>query len=275
MNAPDRRTFLKRAGEAAGITGLVGAASATLMGCPPVDGQPYQIPAWPWAYTPLDVEYVRKMGHKSFYAGACCYGAFNAIVGALAEVAGDPFDKVATDMMRFGHGGVAGFGSLCGALNGASAAIGLVSDKPTQDLLIRELLSWYAATPLPTDIANQYAQNHEYFVEELKTDEWLPASIAQGELCHLSVTHWCLNAGFNESDIQRVERCARLTGDVAAKAVELLNAKYSGTFASAFPLPSASATCLICHAPGTERALTQTNGRMQCDLCHAPHDFWQ
>ena len=276
MQKSNRRAFLRRASEAAGVGGILGAASVGLIGCPPVDlpnDQAYTIPAWPWTYTPLDVEYVRKMGHLSFYAGGCCYGAFNGIIQTLADTVGDPFDKVATDMMRFGAGGVAGFGSLCGTLNGAAAAIGLVSDKPTQDKLVAELLSWYASTPLPTDISNQYAQDHEFFVETLKTDEWLPQSVSQGELCHMSVTNWCLASGFNEKDVQRAERCARLTGDVAAKAVELLNANHSGTFAAEHALPSASATCLVCHAPGTEAELKQTNGKMKCDLCHAPHDF--
>ena len=273
MKTTDRRTFLRHAGEIAGATGILGAVSAGLVGCPPIEGGAYKIPDWPWTYVPLDVEYVRKMGHLSFYAGGCCYGTFDGIVRTLAATAGDPFDKVITDMMRYGAGGVAGFGSLCGTLNGASAAIGLVSDKATQTKLVAELMSWYAVTPLPTDISNQYAQNHEFFVTELKTDEWLESSVAGGNLCHLSVTNWCLQAGFNEADVQRVERCARLTGDVAAKAVELLNAQHNGTFVSQYAAPSSSASCLVCHVPGSGSALSWTNGKMDCDLCHAPHEW--
>ncbi|MBI2432136.1 MAG: C_GCAxxG_C_C family protein, partial [Candidatus Hydrogenedentes bacterium] len=228
---------MRRTGEVAGIAGFLGTTAAGLSGCPPTEN-PYIIPAWPWAYSALDVERVRKLGHQSFYAGGCCFGAFDGIVRALVEAVGDPFDKVVTGMMRYGAGGAAGFGSLCGALNGSAAAIGLVSDKDTQNKLVAELLSWYAATPLPTDIANEYARDHAYLVETLKTDEWLESSVAGGELCHLSVTNWCLTSGFKESDIQRSERCARLTGDVAARAVELLNANLAGTFVSENPLPS-------------------------------------
>lgn len=275
MQSSNRRSFLMQTGKIAGISGLLGGMSIGATGCPPVDAPAYKIPAWPWTYIPLDVEYVRKLGHQRYYVGGCCYGAFDAIIRALTEAVGDPFDKVATDMMRFGGGGVAGFGSLCGTLNGAAAAIGLVCDKTTANNLIIELVSWYASEPLPTDISNQYAQNHEFLVDVLKTDEWLDASISGGELCHMSVSNWCKVSGFKESDIQRAERCARLTGDVAAKAVELLNANYDGTFVAEHELPSADSSCLICHAPGTPAALTQTNGKMDCDLCHAPHDTWQ
>ena len=275
METTNRRSFLKCAGNAAGIAGLAGVTSASLVGCPPVDDpNAYTIPEWPWAYAPLDVETLRKMGHESYYAGGCCYGAFDAIVRALRIAVGDPFDKVITDMMRYGSGGVAGFGSLCGTLNGAAAAIGLVSDKATQSALVAELMSWYAATPLPTDVSNQYALNHEYLVDVMKYDGEIVASVAGGNLCHMSVTNWCLTADVPESDVMRAERCARLTGDVVAKAVELLNAKYNGTFASETPLPSASASCSACHTDGGAAApLTFSNGKMDCDLCHAPHDL--
>jgi hypothetical protein len=274
METTDRRSFLKSAGNAAGIAGIAGVASAGLVGCPPVDTPEYTIPAWPWTYAPLEVEDVRKLGHKGYYAGGCCYGAFEGIVAALRDALGDPFDKVITDMMRFGGGGVAGYGSLCGALNGAAAAIGLVSDKATQTAIVGELLAWYAATPLPTAISNLYALNHEYLVDEMKYDGEIVSSIAGGNLCHMSVTNWCLAAELPESDVIRLERCARLTGDVAAKAVELLNAKFNGTFAPVTPVPSASATCGICHTDGgAAEPLTFTNGKMDCDLCHAPHDF--
>ncbi len=274
MQVSDRRAFLMKAGNAAGITGILGMTAAGLGGCPPVVPEAYVIPAWPWPYAPLDVELVRKMGHQSYYVGGCCYGAFDAIVRALRDAVGDPFDKVITDMMRYGGGGCAGFGSLCGALNGSAAAIGMVSDKSLQTPLVAELLSWYAATPLPTDTANQYAVNHEYLVETMKYDGELVQSVAKGNLCHMSVTNWCEAAGVAESDVKRAERCARLTGDVAARAVEILNAQYAGTFAATTPLPSAAASCKACHkTDGVAPVLDYTNGKMDCDLCHAPHEM--
>jgi hypothetical protein len=270
METSNRRAFLTLAGKAACLTGVVG-ASAAVVGCPPPQTE-YKIPEWPWPYAPLDVEMVRKLGHQGYYGGGCCYGAFWAIVEALKEAVGDPFDKTIPDMMRYGGGGVAGFGSLCGALNGAAAAIGLVSDRATQTALVQELMAWYAVTPFPSDISNQYAVNHEFLVEELKYDGALTQSVAGGNLCHMSVTNWCIEAGVAESDVQRAERCARLTGDVAAKAVELLNAQYEGTFTAVETLPSAAASCKTCHTEGgAAHVLDYTNGKENCDLCHAPH----
>ncbi|MDX9975619.1 MAG: hypothetical protein RBU21_21730, partial [FCB group bacterium] len=89
-----------------------------------------------------------------------------------------------------------------------------------------------------------------------------------------SVTKWCLAAELDENDIKRAERCGRLTGDVAAKAVELLNAHYAGTFAAVTPLPSAVASCKFCHwSNGIAEPLTYTNGKEHCDSCHEPHDI--
>jgi hypothetical protein len=47
---------------------------------------------WPYPYQQLDPEYVRKLGHQGYWTGkGCAYGAFNAIVKALAEKIGNLF----------------------------------------------------------------------------------------------------------------------------------------------------------------------------------------
>ncbi|MHC4798156.1 MAG: C-GCAxxG-C-C family protein, partial [Planctomycetota bacterium] len=233
---------------------------------------------WSWNYTRLDTESVRKKGHLYYYDGRCCAGAFKAIVLSLAQVVGHPFDKIPCDMMRYGAGGVAGFGSICGALNGASAAIGLVCDQATTMKLVAELLSWYAATPLPSQISNRYAQNHEFLVNEYYTDAILVQSAAGGNLCHMSVTNWCKASGFASESNECNERCARLTGDVAAKAVELLNAQHAGAFESKYPSPGEASGCMSCHKPGSDFDKGQwTRGKMDCNTCHvnptiSPHE---
>lgn len=267
MERANRRAFLTKA------AGLLGAVSAGAGACMSASAEKASaVPQWPLPYTLLDPERVRKLGHQSYYEGACCYGSFNAIVCALREAAGAPFDGVVTDMMRYGAGGVAGFGLVCGAPNGAAAAIGLVSDKAAQTELVSELLSWYAATPFPSEASNEYAAKGEYLVEKMKFDGELPQTTSGSALCHVSVTTWCRAAGVAETDPKRAERCARLTGDVAAKAVELLNAKHAGTFKAAAALPSAAASCANCHAEsGPARVLDFTNGKENCDLCHDLH----
>jgi hypothetical protein len=309
MKTTSRREFFRRAGE----LGLSAGMGALLIqnGCAPGAGLPVPFgddtapnagvseeqgtpsngtgeqetsssaPAWPWPYAKLDVESVRKRGHQGFYKGDCCYGAFAAMVGALADQVGEPFTRVPTDMMRYGKGGVYGYGTLCGALNGAAAAIQLVCDEATASKVITELMNWYAATPLPTDVANQYAVNHEYLVAQLKTDAALPQNAAGDVLCHVSVSKWCALARYGSGSEQRKERCARLAGDVAAKAVELLNAVDDLAFQPILKSPGElqAGGCMACHKPGPDYAAgNMTQGKMNCTTCHvspvlSPHNW--
>jgi hypothetical protein len=293
MTTVTRRELFARTGQmglAAGIGALV-----AHNGCAPTDelvpsangqdgtdsggGTDTAAAKWPLAYAKLDVEHVRKLGHQQFYEGDCCYGAFSGIIQALAEQVGEPFTSFPRDMMRYGKGGVYGYGSLCGALNGASAAIQLVTDEQTAAKVVTELLNWYAITPLPTDAANAYAAGHEYLVEKLKTDEALAQNAAGDVLCHVSVGRWCELSGYGSGSDQRKERCARLTGDVAAKAVELLNSVQDATFTPVLTSPGERTGCMSCHKQGSDPASGQfTQGKMDCAACHvtptlAPHDW--
>ncbi len=273
MSESDRRVFLKCAAGA----GL----GAVMMskGCGVIPGT--DIPgsgtngggtgtiAWPATYSKLDVETVRKRGHAGYYAGDCCYGSFHAIVESLSEAVGEPFTSFPSDMMRYGKGGMYGYGTLCGALNGAAAAIQMVTDEETAAMVITELLNWYATAALPTDQSNQYAVNHEFLVDELKAEGALHQNVAGNVLCHISVSKWSQEAGFASKSPERKERCARLAGDVAAKAVELLNAVNDETFAPALTSLGEQAGCMECHKPGLDfDGGNFTQGKMDCMACH-------
>ena len=189
----------------------------------------------------------------------------------MREFMGGDFDHIPTDMMRFGGGGVAGFGSICGTLNGAAAAINLMLPNSEANPLITELLSWYAATMLPTAETNAYAMNNPTLPEgknQLYTGD-LGQSIAGGNLCHMSVTNWSRNTGLGSGSIQRKERCARITGDIAARAAELLNQVHNETFVAVTPLPADAVNCTSCHHEGEDPDYGQfTNGKMNCGTCH-------
>jgi Putative redox-active protein (C_GCAxxG_C_C) len=279
MDSTDRRTFLMQVGEL-GLAASAGVVAGSTPGCGTSQGlleagrSLATTAKWPVPYSKLDVEIVRKRGHANFYKGDCCYGAFNAIVESLAEQVGEPFTSFPSDMMRYGKGGVYGYGTLCGALNGAAAAVQLVTDEETAAQVITELLNWYATTELPTETANQYAVNHEYLVDELKTDEALPQNVAGNVLCHISVSKWSTVSGFASGSEERKERCARLAGDVAAKAVELLNAVRDETFAPALTSLGEQAGCMACHKPGLDFSGGNfTQGKMDCTSCHVDPVF--
>lgn len=253
MPGKTRRDFIKSAGACG--AGLVGggmlavqeaaAAQATHPFGYPEDG--------------LDVEATRRLGYQGFKGielpdgtrhSGCAFGAFNAIIGQLGEKVGDPYTTIPLQMMDWAGAGVVGFGTLCGTLNGAAAAIGLICSGRDARGFISDLLTWYSETPLPT---NLHAPTGD-----------LPQSTADSNLCHVSLTHWCRTSGFASGSPERAERCARLAGDVAATAVELLNDGALG-----LRVPSQKTVCRSCHYMGPTYAAGQfTHGEMNCLTCH-------
>lgn len=258
MSETTRREFIKGAGTyglAAGV-GLGGGAGTT---------HPFQASiqqaAHPFGYPDggLDVERTRELGYAGFKGldlndgtrhSGCAFGVFHAIVGQLAEVVGAPYTGIPLQMMDWAGAGVVGFGTLCGTLNGAAAAMGLVCDGPDARAFISDLLTWYSETALPT---NLHAPGGD-----------LPRSIAGSNLCHVSLTRWCRSSGFASGSLERAERCSRLAGDVAAKAVEMLNQGAPG-----LEKPSEKTVCRACHYMGQDYASGQfTHGEMNCLTCH-------
>jgi hypothetical protein len=268
----NRRKFLLetvRSGAAALGGAIIGAAavkSSPVNAALPEKRLTSGIPPLPWPYTVLDPEEVRKLGHKLYFEKECCAGVFAAITGSLAEVTGAPFDTIPVDMMRYGAGGAAGFASLCGALNGAGAAMGLVCDEDAAKTLLTELMSWYAAAPLPTEASQSCAREKAWLPgDPSKISDELPQSIAGGNLCHMSVSNWCGASGKTSGSKERKERCARITGDVAAQAAQLLNSWHQGWFKTRHPLPAEKTGCRECHQK-SKTSFTRT--RMDCTPCH-------
>jgi hypothetical protein len=223
---------------------------------------------WPCPYSQLDPEVVRISGHDAFYSGkGCSYGAFHAIIQALRTAVGTPYTEIPTELMIYGHGGGVGWGTLCGAINGAAGAMCLVLDKATADQLIHELIGWYTQTPFPTDISNDYGVNSKYTVN--KYTQTLAQNESNSPLCHVSVSKWCKVAGFKVNDAERKERCGRLTGDVAAKAVEILNDHFNGKFQAGYVPPESIASCMLCHGKTIKDNVAS---QMECKSCHGdPH----
>ena len=175
---------------------------------------------WPAPYDTLDAEAVRIRAHDAFCTEGkgCSYAAFDGIIALLREQLPGTFPVFPNEIMYYGHGGVAGWGSICGAINGAAAAISMVCDKETSDKLINELCGWYTQALLPTETSNNYAVNGTFTAT--KSDETLIQNACGSVLCHLSVSKWCNASGIAVGDSKGKERCARVSGDVAAKAAE-------------------------------------------------------
>lgn len=182
---------------------------------------------FPWSYKKVDPERVRKLGHEGYYLGNCSSGAFYGLLAALEEEVGEPYDSFPitppNNMMQFGGSGVAGHGLTCGSLLGTAAAVNLVTESDKANEIVSELVNWYKETNFPSDRANEYAVNHEYLVDDYKSDKELTQTVANSALCEDSVMKWVDESGESYGSDKRKERCARLVGDVTAKAVELLN----------------------------------------------------
>jgi hypothetical protein len=248
-----RRDVLKLFAVGAGAAGMTSLLTGT------GNATPQAIPAIPWPYKKLDPGRAAELGYAGYYKGACCYGAFEAIVGSLREEVGFPYTVMPSEIMIFGEGGVAGTSSLCGALNGAAAAVFLVTGgldpKKREEAfpIIRELFTWYEQEALPT-----YRPKNPKF--ETKT------SIARSPLCHVSVTRWAKATGFKSFSKERSERCGWLTASVAKYTAELLNAKFAQGFKAAHALSADVQSCRGCHDKGG--AIENSRGLMDCGGCH-------
>jgi hypothetical protein len=257
MSDSTRRGFLKGVGTYGAATGI-GLAGGFGLGNPARAKAQAQHP-FGYPESGLNVERTRELGYAGFQGvtladgtrhSGCAFGTFNAIIGQLAEVVGEPYTTIPVQMMDWAGAGVVGFGTLCGTLNGAAAAIGLICSGSDARAYVSDMLTWYSEASLPT---NLYAPSGE-----------LPQSRADSNLCHVSLTHWCRTSGFASGSPERAERCSRLSGDVAAKAVEMLN-----TSALGLQRPSEKTVCRACHYMGPTYAAGQfTHGDMNCLTCH-------
>jgi C_GCAxxG_C_C family probable redox protein len=251
-----RRNLLKSAGGLVlglGLGGLAripqGGAAESQAGAPDL----------PWPYKKLDLDAVAERGYEGYYKGACCYGAFDGIVGELRREVGGPYNTFPAAMMAFGEGGVAGMSTLCGALNGAAMAIFLTvggADKEKKDkafALIRELYTWYEQEQLP-----------DYTPKKPKFR--IVTSVSRSPLCHVSVTKWCKVSKVKSFSAERAERCAWIAASVARHAALMLNENAAGTFKAAHALSASTKTCRSCHDQGG--VLENTRGMMDCGGCH-------
>ncbi len=249
-----RRKFLTGFGLLS-ATALAGGAALTGLRAGAAESQADTFPAWPWPYSELDPARSAEIGHAAYYEGACCYGGFKAIIANLAEVHGFPYTVFPMDMMRFGSGGVVGWGTICGTLNGAGAAINLVCPNADATKLIGELMAWYTQTALPIYVPSG--------------QDATVRSVSDSPLCHASVSKWCAASQQTVSSAARKERCARLVADVGAKATQLLNDYFKQQFVVQYQPAPIVAACMSCHG---STAMDDTLGKMNCTSCHAPHN---
>lgn len=176
----------------------------------------------------------------------------------LQEKVGYPYTLISPDMYRWAAGGGGGWGTICGTVAAGACVINLAVPFGDIGKVVGELFGWYAETALPT-------KNHEAYAKFPNQVQ----SVATTPLCHASVSNWCAASGFKEGSKERLDRCAKLCGDVAAKTIELLNDYHSGKLAVVYNKVNPEAqSCFSCHVEGRNDTLT----KMNCLPCHDnPH----
>jgi hypothetical protein len=239
-----RRQFGKLIAGTAGVVLVGGTARAELKGAG-------KLATLPWPYTPLDPEKVAARGFAGYGKAHCMYGAFEAVAGATAEALGEPYTSFPFDMFEYGAGGINGWATICGALNGAAAAFKVLSKNPGP--LTDELFSWYERAALP-----------DMKIEKAKFPN--VASVAGSPLCHTSISRWCQAASKASYSAERKERCGVITACVARRAVELLNAQAAGKPFPVLPAGGGATACAKCHEKGGE--VENTRAKMDCKGCH-------
>ncbi|MDG5800290.1 C-GCAxxG-C-C family protein [Marinilabiliaceae bacterium ANBcel2] len=216
----------------------------------------YNLSSDSWRYEFLDPDTTAEFAYQQYSNGSCMYAVFASVVMQLSDKYGEPYKSFPYHIFRYGHGGIAGYGTICGALNGASAVLGLfIADRDVLDRVVTDIFQWYEKTPLPLFKPRKPAN-----------DFILPAFATDSVLCHVSNTSWSKMAGVKVDSDERKERCRRLSCDVAAKVVTALNDislnKYIGNKYANENVNS----CLACH--GKSGKLDDSFGKMDCNSCH-------
>ncbi len=202
------------------------------------------IPKPPWKYEKIDPQKAAQIAYESWYEGFCTYAVVKGVFKALGEKVGEPYKSFPLEAIRWGHGGVVGWGTICGTLTGAGIVTGFIAGKEGEKM-INDIVYWYSTTELPIF----EPKNPKATIKN--------KSVSNSPLCHISVGRWMKKENVKFFSPERKERCARLAADVAAKTVEILNAWKDGTYKPAYTVSQAKKyqitaqnNCMDCHAKG-------------------------
>ena len=169
-----------------------------------------EVPAYPYPYKELDPAVAEKIAYEGYFENGCCYGVAKGLLAELREKVGYPYTVIPAEMFANGKEGYT-CGTLCGALGGAVGIIGLCCGPDDSRELVKKLFAWYTSTDLPI-----------YQPEEAAPVQTIAPSVN----CSDSITTFMTAANVERKDPIRKRRCGGLSGDVARRTVELLNAHF-------------------------------------------------
>jgi hypothetical protein len=245
-------------------------SSLTALAAPPE--APTDAPPLPWKWVRLDPLEAGRRAYR-FYKekGGCGSASYLSLLSLLKEKAGHPWTTMPDMLMVHAAAGFGGHGTLCGALAGASVIINMVTygekrdDYLQNNAIVDRLFWWYAEQDFPTERFDDLSP--------------LPKQIkvkAMSPLCHTSVSKWSLAAGVKDlHDAAKIERCAKVAGDVVYIVTTALNEYFDGKWVAPVWQPSKGIEhCVQCHGPGTPTQKPRRwnqQGHMECLMCHDDH----
>ena len=209
-----------------------------------------------------------RLAYRNYFVGGCGHGTYFALLSLLREKVGYPWTTLPDKMMVHAAAGYGGHGTLCGALGGTAVIINLVAYKDGDSLytqIVDRLFYWYAKQEFPT---NKFDDMSE-IPNQIKVKAVSP-------LCHTSLTKWMVASGATVTSNEKLERCAKVAGEVVYVTTEALNEYFAGNWTPPLWEPSDETEhCVACHGPDdmfhTKTSSNAQQGHMECLLCHDDH----
>ena len=251
-NSMSRRKFLLGTGAVLGIAAIPTVVGPALT----ANAAPTGLP---WAYKAggLDAVACARRAYEVYYQKGCAEATWYPIVEALAVDDASTWGTIPFGMFAYGGGGIGGWGTICGTVNG-SVAVAKMLGAPTG--IVDTIMNYYSTTPLPTNATEKDAAAGAWIPAKTPMVN-APTSISNSPLCHSSISQWCLMSGFADGSTEQKDRCAKACYDMTFLTVTLLNEWKAGGTIIAPPLPATVTGCKSCHTENSK-------GSMTCSPCH-------
>ncbi|WP_163328901.1 C-GCAxxG-C-C family protein [Desulfurobacterium thermolithotrophum] len=155
---------------------------------------------------------IAQRAYELYWKQNCEYG----VVNSFSKVGGLKFNyfKVLEISKELPHK----WNKICGAITGAFYIFAVTLPEEAIEDAVKEIIEFHNNTKLPIFIGNKEFE--------------IPKVAVGSILCRDSIINWSKAAGIHPRALERSERCARITGDIAFKTAQILN-KHVGALTEA------------------------------------------
>lgn len=242
-----RRSFITTSGKA--LAGV--AIASSIIGGTAEDASAYGYNGG-YKYQKLDPGEVGEITYKNYFKRWCASSVIAGMVEPLRRQVGGKWKDFPIDAMRWAHGGMAGWGCLCGTLVGAGTVVGLITnDTDIAEEMANDLCFYYSYTELPS-----------YQPRKIIKTKLEDMTLAGTPVCHISVGRWMAAADKAFFSDARAERCARLAANIAIETTNMLNKWKDGRYKPAHELRynlkahgiTSQNNCMDCHGQNVPSA---------------------